>query len=116
MKRNRPKHSSASLYYPPLFFFFKAVKQRESSLKESAFPFIKQTSEWPFVDEMFQSFSPGRASLTPGQQPSQHAGATLQEHPGAAAALAPHHPLVDLKFHTSLKEIYIQVDGYIPTD
>lgn len=102
------------LYYPP--FFYKTVKQRESSLKESAFPFIKQTSEQPFVDQKFQSSSAATASITPGQQPSQHAGATLQEHPVVGAAVAPHHPLVDLKFHTPLKEIYIQVDGYIPMD
>lgn len=43
-----------------------------SSLEEGASPFIKQTSEWAFVDQVFWSSSPGRAFLTP-----EHAGATL---------------------------------------
>lgn len=85
-------------------------------MKESAFPFIKQATEWLFGDQKIQSSSPGISSLTPGQLPSQHAGATVQEYPVVGAAVAPHHPLVDLQFHTSLKEIYFQVDGYIPKD
>lgn len=90
------------------------MEQRESSLRESAFPFIKQASEWPFVDQKFLSSSAGTASLAPGQQPSGHAGATVQQQPAAATAAAPHQPLMDLKFHTSPKEIYIQGDSYIP--
>lgn len=114
---DRKKQVRAQLCFALLStFFYVTVKQRESSQKESAFHFIKQTSEWPFADQKFQPSSP--AQLPSLLVSSLHSMQVLhtRKHPAAGAAVAPHHPLVDLKVPTSLKEIYIQVVGHIPMD
>ena len=86
MHRNGSGHSSSLLSSLPLPSSFLQTAAQENSVvhrwkaawKKVAFPLIKQTQEWLFVDQMFQSSSLGRGFLTPGQQCSQHAGARLQ--------------------------------------